>query len=641
MNTSRPVSTPATEATAALNRHAADELPFDLDPQQEAVRRGFIASPSPVHIERDGGGASWSLAPYDFLDEPRPDEVHPSLWRISKLNRTPGLYEVCEGIHQVRGFDISNMSILHTDNGYLIVDPLTSVESARAAMQLVYDELGERPLTGVVYTHSHTDHFGGIRGVFEVCGVTDPTSIPIIAPDGFMAETVSENVYAGNAMLRRAMYMFGPVLPRGIYGQAGTGLGLTVSAGTPSLVPPNRIISSSGDSVTVDGLELVFQYTPDTEAPAELIFHVPARRALCMAEIVNHVMHNLYTLRGAQVRDALGWSKCLYEAVDRFGADSDVMFISHHWPVWGQPEVSEFIQMQADMYKYLHDETLRLANHGHGPEEIAERLELPRSLAHFWPNRGLYGSTSHNSKAVYQYYLGWFDGNPASLHRHPPTELGKRYVEAIGGSADVLTQARTAFDAADYRWATELLRHLLAAEPDNADAIELQAATFEQLGYQSESGPWRNIYLGGALELRNGVPASRRGNPGALNEIRAAMTVEMILDYLAIRLNGPRAADQSAELRLRIADEDGRVLVVFLRNGVLSYSTSRPSQAAVLTLDRLALLRIADGISGIADELPDATGDEDAVRAFAGILDLLDDFDPRFPIVTRRTDLSS
>ena len=626
-------------ATAAINQRAADELPFDQDPQQEAVLRGFLTAPSPVRIERPDGGVAWSLEPYEFLAGPRPDEVHPSLWRISQLNRqNAGLFEVCEGVYQVRGFDISNMSILRTDSGYLVVDPLTTVASARAAMRLVYAELGELPLTGIIYTHSHSDHFGGVRGVLEVCGVDDPTSIPIIAPDGFMDETVSENVYAGNAMLRRAMFMFGPMLPRGPRGQVSAGLGMTVAAGVTSLVPPSVIIDASGQSLTVDGLEIIFQYTPDTEAPAELIFHLPSRRALCMAEIVNHVMHNLYTLRGAQVRDSLGWAKCLYEAVNRFGADTDVMFISHHWPVWGKDEVAQFITTQADMYKYLHDETLRLANHGHGPEEIAERVELPQSLAHFWPNRGLYGSVSHNTRAIYQRYLGFFDGNPASLHRHAPTPLGERYVKALGGPDAVLAIAQAAYDEADYRWAAELLRHVLAARPDFPGAAELQAATFDQLGYQSEAGSWRNTYLWAAQELRSGVPAARPA-PKALNEVRAAMTVEMTLDYLAIRLNGPRAEGRSVELTLHVMDED-RDFAVILRNCVLSFVPGRTTGAPSLALTRLALLRIADGINTLAEEVDRGEASDDGGgAALAQILGLLDRFDPRFPIVTDRSTL--
>ncbi|MFV0533605.1 MAG: alkyl/aryl-sulfatase [Cumulibacter sp.] len=631
--------TPASTATAAINRNAVRALPFDSDPAQEDVLRGFITAPETVRVQREGGGTTWSLEPYDFLDGDCPDEVHPSLWRISQLNRTPGLFEVCEGIYQVRGYDISNMSILSTDNGYLIVDPLTTVESAAAATRLALDELGERPLSGILFTHSHVDHFGGVRGVLDVFGIEDPSTVTVIAPAEFMAETVSENVYAGNAMLRRAMYMFGPLLPRGTRGQVSAGLGVTSAGGTTSLLTPTHTVAESGTTITVDGLELVFQYTPNTEAPAELIFHVPSRRALCMAEIVSHVMHNLYTLRGAQVRDALGWSKCLYEAIERFSAESDVMFISHHWPVWGQQRVVEFIQQQGDMYKYLHDQTLRLANHGHGPEEIAERLELPDSLSQFWPNRGLYGSVSHNSRAVYQRYLGWFDGHPSSLNRHTPTELGKRYVAAIGGPESLLAQAQQAFDDADYRWACELLRHLIAAEPTHAAGVALQAETFDQLGYQAESGPWRNIYLSGAQELRTGVPGMRRGRKRALDEVRAAMPVEMILDYLGIRLNGPRADGKNIELRVHITD-DGRTYVLYLRNSVLSFVADRSSTAPEIAVSRLGLLRIVDGVSDADDELDDTT-DRQARDALAEILDVLDEFDNRFPIVTDRAGLQA
>jgi len=625
---------PATEATRTTNARAADSLPFGDRQAYDDAHRGRIGSIEPPTIAGNGR-AVWDLQQYGFLADDAPDSVHPSLWRMAQLNQAHGLFTVTDRIHQVRGYDISNMTIIEGESGYIVIDPLTSAQTASAGMQLVYKHLGTRPVTAIVYTHSHVDHFGGVRGIADERDLI-ARGVPIVAPAGFMDESVSENVYAGNAMLRRAMYMFGPLLPRGPLGQVTTGLGVTTPAGTNTLIRPNTSVETTGTELTLDGVRFVFQYTPDSEAPAEMTFHLPELRALCMAENVSHVMHNLYTLRGAQVRDARAWAGYLNEAIELFVDDTDVMFISHHWPVWGQDAVREFIGQQRDLYKFIHDETLRLANHGYTMVEIAEMIEMPPSLAHFWANRGLYGSLNHNVKAVYQRYLGFFDANPANLHPLPPAPLGRRYVEALGGASAVVARATAAFESADYRWATELLKHVLSAEPDNAEAARLQAATFEQLGYQAESGPWRNFYLMGAHELRHGVPQVSAKRRAGGTEISAAMTTPMLLDYMGIRLNAPKAGELRMRINLVTTDPAERYLIS-VQNGVLIHTPDKQSDTAdaTVTISRQRLGDIVRGLATLdgaaADGSVQITGDQ---TVFGKLLALLDNFNPLFNILT-------
>ena len=475
----------ATDATRKAHAAMAATLPPPSDQDFIDAKRGFVATVSDANILNEAGHAVWDMGKYSFIKEgaPAPDTVNPGLWRQAQLNAIHGLFEVTPGIYQVRGFDISNITFIEGKTGYIVIDPLISAEPAAAALELMRKERGNKPVTAVIYTHSHVDHYGGVRGVLSDEDIAG--GLEIIAPEGFLEAAVSENVLAGNVMGRRATYMYGAMLPPGPRGHVDSGLGKTVSIGKVSLVPPTRSIVETGERLTVDGVDIIFQVTPDTEAPAEMNFFFPDHKALCMAENCSCHLHNIYTPRGAQVRDAKAWSYYINEALDLYASDSDVLFASHHWPRWGSDRAVDFLGKQRDLYKYVHDQTLRLANHGLTPIEIAEEIELPPELAAEWYTRGYYGTLNHNTKAVYQRYLGWFDGNPANLHRHPPVETGKRYVELAGGADALLKKAQAVYAAGDYRWVAEVVNHLVFADPSNAAARELQADALEQMGISS------------------------------------------------------------------------------------------------------------------------------------------------------------
>lgn len=621
-------------------RHAAAVagLPWDDRRAFEDVRRGRIASIEPPVIRDSTGRVVFDLTTYDFVDGEAPATVHPSLWRIARLHRNHGLFEVTEGVYQVRGYDAANMTVVAGERGYVVIDPLTCVESSAAALDLVRRHLGDRPVTAVVHTHCHIDHFGGVKGVVDEADVR-AGRVPVVAPVGFYEHAVSENVSAGVAMGRRSGFMFGGALPKGARGHVMNGSCAAVATGRKSLIRPTHEVTGTGEELVLDGVRFVFQYVPDTEAPAEMNFHLPERRALCMAELINHHMHNLYTLRGAPVRNAVAWSDAIDEALGLYGDASDVMFIGHGWPVWGQEQIAELLGMHRDLYRYLHDETLRLANHGYTPNEIAELIELPEPLDAYWANRGTYGATSHNVKAVYQHYLGWFDGNPAGLDPLPPAQSGRRYVELMGGIDAVVDHARTAHGAGEDRWAAELLGHALATDPDHRPARLLQADVFEQLGYRSEAAPWRNFYLVGAQELRHGTPSGRPAG-GASPDLVAGMTPEMILDYLAIRLNGPRAAAARLFLELVISGdrpgqaEDRYLLIV--ENGILRYArppfTETPT--GTLRIRHAALADLAYGAATLDELLAKDTARVDGDRTdLDTLLGLLDTFTGAFEVV--------
>lgn len=616
---------PASAATAAANERAARESWLD-DPRDLAdANRGFIATREPLTILDDEDRVVWDLESHAFLDEDAPDTVHPSLWRIARLNRLHGLFEVTDRVYQVRGFDISTMTVILGETGYILIDPLTCVETSRAALELIREHLGDRPITGVLFTHSHIDHFGGAGGVISRA---EAASIPVIAPEGFVHHAVVEHVNSGVAVSRRSQFMFGKRLAPGVRGQVSAGLGITLPSGRISLIEPNTIVSRTGEELTVDGVRFVFQFTPGAEAPTEVNFHLPDLRTLCMAETVSHHMHNLYTLRGAQVRDAIAWSRYLDEAIQMFGFDTDTMVISHHWPVWGTERITERIAEQRDLYRYLHDQTLRLANHGLTPVEIAEMLELPTELSGAG-NRGNYGSLSHNVKAVYQRYLGWFDANPANLHPLPPAEVGRRYVEALGGVDAVQERATAAFDHGDFRWAAELLKHAIAALPEHDNVRMLQADVFEQLGYQAESGPWRNFYLLSAAELR-GTANPRATFQSSNAEMSFGMDLALLLDFVAIRLNGPRAAGRRLAFAVQASDRPDAVHVTVER-GVLRHRPGADA-APVLVAPHSILARLSLGSLSIADALGEGariTGDEGPVRE---LFSLLDDFTGDFSL---------
>ena len=515
----------------------------------------------------------------------------------------------------MRGFDLSTVTFVRGQTGWIVVDPLTSAEPAAAALALLKAHQGDASVTAVIYTHCHVDHYGGIHGVLPDGGC------PIYAPEGFLRHAVSENVLCGNVMTRRATYMYGAMLPPDAKGHVDCGLGKAVSRGTVGLVPPTISITRTGERHVIDGVEVVFQLTPDTEAPAEMNFLFPQHRALCIAENCTCHLHNLYTPRGAPVRDARNWSRYIDEALRLFGDKADALFASHHWPRWGEHAIRRFLVQQRDLYKLIHDQTLRLANHGVGPLEIAEQLALPPGLAAQWHTRGFYGTLNHNAKAVYQRYLGAFDGNPATLHPLPRVEAGKRYVAACGGADALLATARAAYDAGDYRWVAELVNHLVFADPANVDARALQADALEQLGYQAESGPWRDFYLSGASELRSPKPASATPRQGSLNQLRA-LPADQLLEALAVRVDAAKAQDACFVLGF----ETGEAFDIELSNGVLHHRVTD----AVLTvrLTRATLVALVGGEMTLADAA--AAGD---TAPLAALLATLDRFDFWFNLV--------
>ncbi|NMD61713.1 UNVERIFIED_ORG: alkyl sulfatase BDS1-like metallo-beta-lactamase superfamily hydrolase [Nocardia globerula] len=587
------------------------------------AERGFIATLEPLTIKNADGRIVFDLSGYSYLDEPCPETVHPSLFRQAQLCVKNGLFEVTDGIYQIRGFDISNMTIVEGDTGVIVIDPMISAECAAAGLALYREHRGDRPVTGLIYTHSHADHFGGVMGVLPD-GAGD---VPIIAPEGFLEHAVSENVYAGTAMNRRANYQYGYTLDVGPEGQASLGLGIQTSGGSVGLIPPTVDITRTGQEETVDGVRIVFQITPGTEAPSEMNFHFPGSRALCVAENATHNLHNILTLRGALVRDPRIWSHYLDEAVELFAPDSDVVFASHHWPTWGSENIVQFLTEQRDMYAYLHDQTLRMVNIGLTGSEIAEAITLPESLDDAWHVRGYYGSVSHNVKAIYQRYMGWFDGHPSSLWQHPPEQLAARYVDVIGGVPAVLDKARGYIDAGDTRFAAELLKHAVFAEPDNTEAKNALADLYTTLGYGAENPTWRGFYLTGAKELRGEItpPPIDLGTGMA-----AALTVEQLFDTLAIRVNGPRAGGEKLCIEWIFTDLDTKVRMT-LSNGALIQTPNPRTKATAdltLTLTKAQLLGLlaGGGLDGI-----EHSGDPATIQRLLG---LLDSPDPAFAIVT-------
>jgi len=628
----------ATSFSAAANAALLQQLNWNDAQDFELASRGFIASLDDPVIRDDAGRPVWDLSAHAFLEaENAPASVNPSLWRQSRLNANyHGLFQVAEGIYQIRNFDLSVMSIIESNTGYIVVDPLVTPGTAEAGMALIYQHLGRKPIAAVIYTHSHIDHWGGVKGVISQADV-QAGRVKVIAPDHFMEFAISENVIAGNVMSRRASYMYGNLLPKDPTGQVGAGLGQTTSSGVPTLIAPTDSITHTGQTMVIDGLEIEFHLTPGTEAPAEMNFLFPQRRALCMAENVSHNMHNLYTLRGAQVRNPKVWAHYIDEAIDRFDGRYDVIFSSHHWPTWGADAGVEYLKKQRDMYKYIHDETMRLANQGYTMLEIPEivQSELPAELFNAWYNRGYYGTVSHNCKAVYQHYLGFFDGNPANLHPLPPEAAGKKYVEFMGGADNLLANARKAFDQGEYRWVAQVVNHLVFADPDNQAARDLQADALEQLGYQAESGPWRNFYLSAAKELRDGVidlGAPKTASPDVIR----AMSLDNFFDLLAVRLIGPNAAGKKLVFNAAFTDTGEQYLLV-VENCVLNYAKGKQSAEAdaSLIMTRAALDAIVLGEAKLAEKL--AAGEariDGAPEKLVEFLSLLDNFEFWFNIVT-------
>ncbi len=621
----------AAQPIADAHEKLRERLAFADDADFEDARRGFVGTIDPLRVEAEDGRVVWDMDTYGFLEAEPPPTANPSLWRQAQLLAIHGLFEVAPGFYQVRGFDLSNMHLIEGEKGVIVADPLISTETAAAALALYRKHRGDRPVTGLLYSHSHIDHFGGARGV-----VSDEDlaagNVPVIAPSGFTKHAVSENVYAGIAMGRRAGYMYGALLDAGPSGQLTAGLGPTTSTGTVTLIPPTVDVVASGQEEVVDGVRFVFQLTPGTEAPSEMNFYFPDHRVLFTAENASHTMHNTLTLRGALVRDPHIWARYLSETIETYAHESDVLFGCHHWPCWGTQRIVDYLSKQRDLYGYLHDQTLRLLNQGYTGTEIAEVIELPPSLERAWHCRGYYGSVSHNVKAVYQRYMGWFDGNPAHLWGHTPTEAAQRYVDFMGGAEAVLERARASFESGDYRWVAEVVNHVVFADPGNDAARELQAGALEQLGYGAENATWRNFFLTGAKELREGSLGTPTSTVAA--DIVAQLTVEQLFDSMAIRLDGPRAWDERILLNWAIDDER---YVMTLCNGVLNHVAGKQDDGAdaTVTVARKAFDRILLGTAAPADLL--ASGElrieGDAAR-LGTLLGLLDEPDPGFAIVT-------
>lgn len=580
---------PATPATQAANAKVLQELPFADTSDFADAERGLIAKPDVLTIKNASGNVVWDLESYKKyigLNQAAPAEINPSLYRLAQLNMQYGLFKVTDRIYQVRGYDLSNITFIQGDTGWIVIDPLISTETARAALELANKSLGKRPVVAVIYSHPHADHYGGARGLASDAEFASG-KIRIIAPEGFTEHAISENVIAGNAMSRRAIYMYGALLPRNERGAVSAGLGQTTSAGNISLVLPTETVSKTGTVLTVDGVDMEFQMTPGTEAPAEMNTWFPQFKAMWMAENVSATMHNILTLRGAQVRDALVWSHYLNESIDHYGPMTEVTFQGHHWPKWGNAKIVDYWKKQRDLYKYTHDQSVNLMNKGYTGEEISELIKLPPELDNFWANRGYYGTLKHNSRAVYQRYMGWYTGNPSDLNNLPPEAAARKYIDYMGGEATVIAKARADFDKGEYRWVAEVLKHAVFADPSSQPAKSLLADTYEQMGYQAESGAWRGVYLQGAYELRNGVPkvgSIKTASPDVLT----AMTPEMLFDYLSVRLDGPKAAGKKIGLNIEFTDLHTQYGLA-VENAVLNHGKPLTKPDATLTLSKATL----------------------------------------------------
>jgi alkyl sulfatase BDS1-like metallo-beta-lactamase superfamily hydrolase len=609
-------------------------LPFSDSADFDDAARGFLGTIANAKILSASGRTVWSLEPYGFLSQAEsPTTVNPSLWRQSRLNMNHGLFEVVPGVYQVRGLDIANMTLVEGNSGVIVVDTLTSIEGAQAAMQLYFKHRGQKPVTAVIFTHTHTDHWGGARGVLDEATLAS-RKVPIIAPNFFMEHAVSENIIAGPAMLRRAQYQFGPLLAKGPRGQVDCGLGKSMAAGAVALLRPSDLIIATGDKRLIDGVEFEFQMAPNSEAPAEMHFFIPRYKVLNLAENCTHNFHNLLPFRGADVRDALAWSKYLNEALQMWGGKAEAMCGQHHWPVWGKERIDTMIRQQRDLYKFAHDQTIRLMNHGLTATEIAETIRLPKSLEGAWHTRGYYGHIRHNAKAIYQKYLGWYDANPVNLDPLPPIEAGKKYVEYMGGSAAILGRAAKDFAKGEFRFVAQAVSHLVFAEPDNQAARAMLADTFEQLGYAAESSTWRNAYLFGAQELRQGMPPTP-GRPPIARETLAALRTEQLWDVLGVRLNGPKAEGKHIVLNWNFSDT-GETFVLNLENSALTYTAGAQSEKAdaSFTLARSTL----DEVIAKQTSFPEAVGagkievGGNPMR-LAELMGLMDEFPRMFEIV--------
>lgn len=590
-----------TALTAKVNLQVAESLPEAQQDIQNATR-GLIATGGELVVKNSEGTVIWNMPAYDFITGEAPASVNPSLWRQASLNNIHGLFKVTDRVFQVRGFDLANMTIIEGDTGWIIVDPLTSEETATAAIAFARQHLGNKPVVAVILTHSHIDHFGGVLGVITQ-EAYDSGKIRVIAPVGFIEEATSENIIAGIAMGRRASYMYGRDLARSERGHVGSGLGKSPAYGTFGIIGPTEIIDQTGQRKTIDGVEFIFQNAPASEAPAELTFLLPQLGAYCGAEVVTRTLHNLYTLRGTKIRDAIKWSEYIDEMIG-LSANANVYFASHHWPTWGREDIAAYLVQHRDTYKFIHDQTVRLFNEGYTSREIAEMLELPAALMNGFSNRSYYGTLKHNSKAVYQAYLGWYDANPANLDRLPPEEAGKRYVDLAGGAVSLLDRAHIAYEAGEYRWSAELLNHLVFAQPDNVEARSLLADSYDQLGYQAESGPWRDVYLSAAYELRHGASTKPVVKMSSMMTMLMQTPVEKFFQSMSVRLNADKAEGVSRAVAIIFPDL-GKSYLLSVENSVMHYKelAGEPDVDVVLRITRELFVRMLVGEVGLRETL--------------------------------------
>ncbi|KXO06360.1 MULTISPECIES: alkyl/aryl-sulfatase [Marinobacter] len=623
---------PASDVTAQANQAVLNQLPFSDTRSFDDAQRGFLGALPDGKVLDENGHVAWDMSPYAFLaKDDAPQSVNPSLWRMAQLNSMHGLFQVVEGMYQVRNMDLSNMTIIEGDSGLIIIDPLLTPATARASLELYYQHRPEKPVVAVLYTHNHADHFGGVKGVINEEDVRSG-KVRVYAPEGFMEHAIAENVIAGNAMTRRATYQFGAGLPPGVRGHVDTGLGKALGSGPLSLIAPTDTVPDNA-TLTVDGVEIEFQMAHGTEAESEMMMYFPQFKVLNTAEITSQHLHNIYTIRGAAIRDASAWSRFIDKAMVRFADRADILVAQHHWPIWERDEIKHFLAVQRDLYKHIHDQTVRMMNQGMLPGDIAENLRLPESLSQEWSARGYYGTVRHNSRGVYQRYMGWYDGNPANLNPLPPREEAGRTIDYMGGEEEVLRKARKDFEAGDYRWVATVTRQLIYANPDNQAARELAADALEQLGYQSEAGTWRSAYLVGAHELRNGVDTPK--HVGLQPDLMQALETSMFFDAMAVRLNPDKAAGKHLVINWSVTDqeEDYRLN---LQNATLTYRSGELDDEAHASVRMTR--EVLDSILLETNTFPEAiqAGQiqvDGSTEAFFGLLQMFEDPSVDFPII--------
>ena len=627
-NTLTPDKKPATTITKQINEDVYQVLDFDDTQEEEFAKKGFITAPDSLQITDDDGNVIWNMDNYDFVrDADSPDSANPSLWRNTKSNANYGLFQVSDDIYQVRGYDLSNMTFVRTDNGWIIMDCLASSDTAKAALELFKSEMGDIHIVAVIISHAHVDHYGGIQGVLTQDELADSSlsldeqiasgKTAIIVPDGFENAVMSENVFVGTAMKRRSLYQYGSVIQPGEQGRLSVGIGLAVSQGEVGYLSPTFNVTEEVFETTIDGVKVIFQLTPDTESPAEMNTYFPDKKALWLAENCTASMHNIYTLRGAEVRDANSWARYITEAQSLFGKDAEVVFQSHNWPHWGNDVIQEYMTNTAAVYKFMHDQTLLYINQGYTSTEIANMIELPEALNKVWYTRQYYGTLKHNVKAIYQKYMGWYDANPVHLDELEPTEYAKKLVEYLGDADKVLEMAKSDYEKGEYQWVAQITNTLVYADPENEQAKYLCADALEQLGYQAESGAWRNAYLVAASELRNGTdmypPSAVTGSGSTAQQ----MDMQTTLDYMGIMLDSTKLADKSFTINLQVANDQNYLLKV--HHGVLLYYPDEQDENADITITtkKAGILAIAacneDGISKLIESVE---GDQELYKAF-------------------------